>query len=266
MLQKQLADLGRQVQGLLREISIRDDPSLASVEYMEEDNANESDADQVITSNLVLFKSLPHLQSQNQKLLRTARGLAAQWEQREAQYKADLAQEETEALQEAQIAINEMEEELNRQKALVATHQKERDMYRGMLARHGKGTNGSGPDNDAQNAAASSVMTADYKRMLDEQQSMFETFKAEMGVDSSRLKDDLAGAQKELGQMTANVAKANAQIEFLNGKHVLLRFYPHHHLIAHRRRTYAYLARLGRAPVQGNLQLAQTEPAVARCG
>lgn len=91
-------------------------------------------------------------------------------------------------------------------------------MYRAMLARQGKDTTSFGQEGGNGSSAASNAMTADYKKMLEEQQAMFETFKTEMGIDSSRLKDDLAAAQKEVGQQGANIAKANAQIEFLNGE------------------------------------------------
>lgn len=223
VVQKQLMDLGRQIQILLREISIRDNPSLQDVEFDDILTDNDtSDSDRVITDHLVLFKSLPHLQDQNQRLLRTARGLAAQWEERQANLEAQLSKEETEALAEASEAVRDMEEELQRQKLLVAAHQKERDMYRSMLARQGRdpsGASSSGAGHFAPPPAAdgSAPAGANYRQMLEEQQALFETFKSEMGVDTAKLKEDLATAQREAGQSGANLAKANAQIEFLQG-------------------------------------------------
>ena len=218
-MQRQLTDLGRQVQGLLREIALRDDPSLESVEFDEvpASTGEETDSDKVITENLVLFKNLPHLQQQNQRLLRTARGLAAQWEERQASLEAQLSKEETAALAEASEAVRDMEEELQRQKLLVATHQKERDMYRNMLARQGRDVGGGPSQIGLPSSSDGSRSTTDYRQMLEEQQTLFETFKLEMGVDTAKLKEDLVAAQREVGQQGASLAKANAQIEFLQG-------------------------------------------------
>jgi nucleoprotein TPR len=219
IIQRQLTDLGRQVQGLLREIALRDNPSLENVEFDEVPTSTEeeTDSDKVITDNLVLFKNLPHLQQQNHRLLRTARGLAAQWEERQATLEAQLSKEETAALAEASEAVRDMEEELQRQKLLVSTHQKERDMYRNILARQGKDVGG-GPAQSGHPSTSDGLRTTiDYRTMLEEQQALFETFKLEMGVDTTKLKEDLNAAQREVGHQGASLAKANAQIEFLQG-------------------------------------------------
>ncbi|KDQ20838.1 hypothetical protein BOTBODRAFT_320357 [Botryobasidium botryosum FD-172 SS1] len=220
LLQRQLSDLARQVQGLTHEISIRDNPSLASVEFDDAPTAPDAtDSDRVITDNLVLFKSLPALQEQNQRLLRTARSLAAQWEEREEAFKAELAKEESAALAEAMQAVQEMEEELQRQKTIAATHQKERDMYRSMLARRGRGEDGAGAmENGIEHLASSTGSDSgpNYKQLLEEQTKLFDAFKLEMGVDAKQLKEDLLAAQREAGNQSANLAKAKAQIEFLN--------------------------------------------------
>ncbi len=218
ILQMQLTDSGRQVQALLQEIAVRDDPSLDSVDFnMSAGTLEDTDSDQVITNHLVLFKSLPQLQQQNQRLLKTARGLAAQWEKRQADIEADWRKEETQALTEASEAVKDMEEELRRQKVLSLAHQRERDMYRNLLARQGRD-----PSTQSATVAFSADPSADdnytdYRRLLEEQQSLFETFKSEMGIDSAKLKEDLGRAQREIGQLSAQLAKANAQIDFLQG-------------------------------------------------
>ncbi|KAF8340345.1 uncharacterized protein EI90DRAFT_3035253 [Cantharellus anzutake] len=216
-LERQLSDLGRQVQALLREVSVHEDPSLGGVGFdLPEDTIEDTDSDQVITNHLVLFKSLPQLQQQNQRLLKTARGLAAQWEKRQADIETEWCKEETQALAEASEAVKEMEEELQRQKVLSAAHQRERDMYRNLLTRQGRDP-GAGSSTEATSAPAGTGEgdSSGYRRLLEEQQSLFEAFKTEMGVDSTKLKEDLARAQRDLGQLSAQLAKANAQIDFL---------------------------------------------------
>jgi hypothetical protein len=58
LLQKQLEDLGRQVQSLLREIARRDDPTLLATADEQVQHMAADDTDTLITNNLVLFKSI----------------------------------------------------------------------------------------------------------------------------------------------------------------------------------------------------------------
>ena len=66
-------DLSRQVQGLLRQLAIRDDPSLAN-SPMDGPAPVEGD---LITDHLLEFRSIRGLQEQNHKLLKMTRGLMA---------------------------------------------------------------------------------------------------------------------------------------------------------------------------------------------
>lgn len=70
-------DLSRQVQSLLREIEVRDDPSLASVAFNNAAKVSEGD---IISDKLVQFQSLRALQQQNLNLLRVTRKLQAKLE------------------------------------------------------------------------------------------------------------------------------------------------------------------------------------------
>jgi nucleoprotein TPR len=216
-MQKQLSDLGRQVQGLLRQISIHDDPSLENVDYDEDAIIEDTDAENTITSHLVRFRTLPQLQAQNQRLLKTARSLARQLEEKESDIEARVRGEESEAIKEASEAVNDMEQELQRQKVLAATYAKERDMYRSMLARQGQDgrTGPSGTARFSQTDGAASE--ANSAAAIQEHQAFFEAFRLEMGTDITSLKQDLAIAQRERDSNTIAIAKANAQIEFLQG-------------------------------------------------
>ncbi|KAJ7288016.1 hypothetical protein C8J57DRAFT_504699 [Mycena rebaudengoi] len=226
LLQQQLTDLGRQVQNLLREIGRRDDPSIpsdADIEMLEAAPAETIDG--VITNNLVLFQSIGQLQEQNQKLLKVVRELGDKMEGEERDYREAMEREQGEAVREAHEAMQDLAEQLERQKssseAIIKAYVKERDALKAMLARtekqggvpNGMSTevNGFGeglPPN-------ASDMAKEYAQI----QNQFEVYRTEMGVDSVRLREDLIAAQREAGQLGAALAKANAKIEYLSDRH-----------------------------------------------
>jgi nucleoprotein TPR len=53
---------------------------------------------------------------------------------------------------------------------------------------------------------------------LTEVQSQFDAHKTVTGIDSVMLRDDLVVSQREVAQLSATLAKANAKIEFLAGE------------------------------------------------
>jgi uncharacterized membrane protein YgaE (UPF0421/DUF939 family) len=110
LLQKQLNDLGRQVQALLKEIARRQDPTLPSDEELEADesNAPAENIDEVITNHLVLFRNIKALQAQNQKLLGIVREMGAKMEAEEREYREALEKEQSEAVREAHEAVPTM--------------------------------------------------------------------------------------------------------------------------------------------------------------
>lgn len=185
----------------------------------EDDTIIEENADGAITEHLVLFQNLPQLQAQNQRLLKVSRDLARKLEEKESIVESRLRNEESEALAEAGEAIKEMEEELQRQKVLASSFVKERDMYRSMLARQGGGVGGVGLDNSGHQINGAS--DAGTSAALEEQQSLFETFKTELGIDTARLKQDLTAAQRERDANIIALSKANAQLEFFQGQFFL---------------------------------------------
>lgn len=212
LLERQLVDLGRQVQTLLREISIRDDPSLSSIDIDEPTNdldINESAANSTITSELVLFKNLAQLQSQNQKLLLVARNLAAACEEKERA--RDSVQEHGDfAIDDAQRLIEDMRVELDRWKSVADKAQDESRMLREMI----KGRQ----DFDHRTAFSSAPVHTergeDYRTLWEQQKDLSD----EAHATIMTLKDELASARREVGQQTATLAKAQAQVEFYGGE------------------------------------------------
>lgn len=217
LLQQQLDDLGRQVQFLLREGARRDDPTIPADEEME-NIAPAQDVDAIITNNLVLFKTIPALQEQNQRLLKITRDMGMQMEAEEKAYKEVLEREQTEAIREAHEAIQALQTQLeNQQKSHQTTIQayaKERDTLKTMLSHLQKGTGArvNGHSAEVEGAASSG------KEDTSDTQNTLEAFKHELTIDSVKLREEVMSYQREVGQLGAALAKANAKVDTLNGK------------------------------------------------
>ncbi|KAG8214434.1 hypothetical protein J3R82DRAFT_9457 [Butyriboletus roseoflavus] len=219
LLQHQLTDLGRQVQALLKELGRRTDPSIPLDEELDEMTSLPADnIDAVITNNLVLFRSIPTLQEQNQKLLKIVRELGAKMEGEEREYRETLEKEQSEAVREAHEAIQDLATQLERQKksneVTIQAYIKERDTLKAMLARAERSLLRGGVNGDVNGAAPAA--SSDLVAELEDVQAQFESYRVEMGMDAEKLREDLAQAQRQLGQANAALAKATAKIEFLD--------------------------------------------------
>lgn len=219
LLQKQLNDLGRQVQALLKEIARRQDPTIPSDEELEADEstAPAENIDEVITNNLVLFRSVPALQAQNQKLLGVVREMGAKMEAEEREYREALEKEQGEAVREAHEAITALQEQLETQRhshgIKIQAFTKERDSLKALLARAEH--NYAGKESRGQTNGP--TLQSDIAEELAEIQQQFDTYRAETGVDSVRLREDAVAAQREVAQLTTQLAKANAKLEIAGG-------------------------------------------------
>jgi nucleoprotein TPR len=173
--------------------------------------------DEVITNHLVLFRSIPALQGQNQKLLGIVREMGAKMEAEEREYREALEKEQGEAVREAHEAITALQEQLEAQRR---THDvkmqafiKERDSLKVLLGRAERGSAGK----DARSQANGAATESDIAKELAEIQQQFDTYRAETGVDSVRLREDAVAAQREVAQLIAQGAKANARLEIAGG-------------------------------------------------
>ncbi|KAJ3503028.1 hypothetical protein NLJ89_g8615 [Agrocybe chaxingu] len=218
VLQRNLDDLGRQVQVLLRDIARRDDPSIPPDEEIDPIASVEVDTQTLISNHLVLFKSVGSLQVQNQRLLKIIREFGDKMEQEEREYRETMEREQAEAVREAHEAMQDLAAQLERQKkssdSIIQAYVKERDALKGLLAKAQAGAPITTVNGDTISAPPN-----DLAQELVEVQSQFDAYKLEMGVDSSRLRDELIVAQREVNTMSASLAKSNAKIEFLTDRH-----------------------------------------------
>ncbi|KAI9435095.1 hypothetical protein H4582DRAFT_2080017 [Lactarius indigo] len=210
-LQKQLNDLGRQVQTLLKEIARRQDPTIPSDEELEADESTPADnIDEVITNHLVLFRSLPALQAQNQKLLGIVREMGAKMEVEEREYRETLEKEQGEA-----SSSRRSDERTDvKMRAFV----KERDSLKVLLARAERNSSLKEP----QGRANGDATDLDLAKELAEIQEQFDAYRAETGVDSVRLREDTVTAQREVAQLSTQLAKANAKLEITGDRFKML--------------------------------------------
>lgn len=220
-------DLGRQVQTLLKEIARRQDPTLPSDEELEAEVGTPADnIDEVITNHLVLFRSLPALQAQNQKLLGIVREMGAKMEAEEREYRETLEKEQGEAVREAHEAITALQEQLEAQRQAhevkMRAFVKERDSLKVLLARANNSPHHHQHGQQQQpqpnvNGGVGVMTDSEIAQELAEMQQQFETYRAETSVDSVRLREDTVSAQREVAQLTTQLAKANAKLEITGG-------------------------------------------------
>ena len=206
-------DLSRQVQALLRQIAIHNDPSLVNEIIDGDKKVAEGD---IITDHLVEFKSIRSLQEQNEKLLRLTRGLMAKLDAQEigraTSNEDDINTGAT--LDQATDTITKLHAQLIDAQKKINEVTRERDSFSKLLARGEglkrpvNGQSGNGPLDDGPGPQQQMVVA------MQEEMEMIRV-KAEQDVQEAkkeaRVKADAAG-QAEVGK-----ARAEAQITLLYG-------------------------------------------------
>ena len=189
------------------------------------DESNDTDA--VVSAHLVTFASVNELQVQNQKLLRITREMGVQLERGEEAARARREGEENRAVEEAHELILRLKDEIQSERAKTEAFGRERDMFRRMLGQGRAAINGTpatdveanGTANPAEVNGSVDPATASTLATV---QAEFDAFRTEITIDAQRLREDLAGAQREAGQARTDLAKARAQADFLSERFKLL--------------------------------------------
>ncbi|KAJ9477644.1 Protein MLP1 [Pseudozyma hubeiensis] len=217
-----LADFGRQVRELTKAIILRDDPDAAA--RLEDDGSllaeldaiaplpetlPESDTQSVITNELVTFQSLTELCSQNARLLQVTRQLGAKMEEEERNYKARLADEEDDAVNEARDLIVRLEDEVRRERYKVEEVSKERDLFRQLCATGGRSAEAKTGEEHASGAIApinSGLPLAEYEAL----RARHERLKTETDAELSRYREEIRSLQVEMSKTTVSSAREQA--------------------------------------------------------
>ncbi|KAL0240713.1 hypothetical protein I308_106513 [Cryptococcus tetragattii IND107] len=211
-LQSSVDDLSRQVKTLLRQIAIKDDPSLASVAV--DGDAEVGPTGDIITDHLVEFRSIHSLQEQNQRLLKITRSLMKKLDEREiARAEGEEEDEVTgRTLDEATEMIKKLHKDVLDAQKRVGDVTRERDLFSKLLAR-GEGLRWS--------VSASSGHPGTHGAQhghgpLDEDtdtpsNQQLATLQAELDVFKEKAHGDLEEARKEIRKKMEEAAKADVE-------------------------------------------------------
>ena len=218
-LQSTTEDLSRQVQSLLRQIALKDDPSLSSLAM--EGTATVDDSGDLITDHFVEFRSIRSLQSQNQKLLRLTRGLIAKLDAQEIDRAgADVDDLNTGAtLDQATETIQKLHAQLLEAQKKINEATRERDFFSKLLAR-GDGLKWSVSGNPLENG------TAPHEQALTSLQAEIDTIRLRAEKEVGDVKEELRKQSDAAGQAEVGRARAEAQVTLLQGQFAHVAYCP----------------------------------------
>lgn len=237
--QQQAKDLSRQVCQLIREV---EDARGGGVPLSQEEVSSSNDdasppltASEVISKHLVTFRNIEELQQKNAELLAVVRELSEKQEEEEKKAAEERSCELREKLEAVMAQLQELEQERNRQMALVASTTRQRDMYRALLTSSGrKDIELPTPMEDesvfephaASTPAVSGKRTPDKplgkpsravpqdpKAALAELQQEFDTYKKEMAENHRMVTEQLSTAREEGLQLRLDVARKEAELK-----------------------------------------------------
>lgn len=211
ILNKTSIDNARQIRGLMHQIARANDPTLPQDFDEDMQPANGvSDVEAYVSSNLVLFRSLPQLQQRNQELLKLTHTLAAQLEERERQAAAE---EESEVMAEARMVIESQQAQLKTNQAKLEAYIKERDALKKRVLQLQAG----GATAESGNVSFMDGME-DYHQKYDEEHAAHEAFKRESAKGFEALQNELKEARSELTKLHIDLGKARATVEYHMGE------------------------------------------------
>jgi nucleoprotein TPR len=254
LVRQQLRDLSSQIKVLLMELNAQSeglDPftaeqraqleQLARGDFQADLSQEVTDTSRFISEHLTAFRNVAELIDQNSKLLRVAREVGERMEGEEAQAEKTQAAQNLRELEELRQKYQSSKDEIA---ALVTQSQsyiKERDMFRRMLSQRGQlqpnhdaasnfgdSVRGQSPatplPHDKFQQSPNSKDIEDYRKLLKEMQSHFDTYRQEAAADRTGLKDQLETASRknhelrnELSRKSGEVTLASERYEMLQG-------------------------------------------------
>ncbi|KAK8864149.1 hypothetical protein IAR55_001395 [Kwoniella newhampshirensis] len=209
-LQNNVDDLSRQIQNLLRQLAIKDDPSLAGVTLDGTATVEEGD---IITDHLLEFRSIRSLQEQNLKLLRLTRNLMSKLDQREIR-RAEDSEEDVDtgaSLDQATETITKLHAQLLEVQKKVNEATRERDFFSKLLAK-GEGLRwkqqqeGSGPFEDG---------IAPHQQTIATLQAELDVIRSKADNEVTEAKEQIRLKAEQLGIAEVDKAKADAKVGLL---------------------------------------------------
>ncbi|XP_014665092.1 PREDICTED: nucleoprotein TPR-like [Priapulus caudatus] len=223
-MRQQVADLGQQVQLLLKEVeearggrvSVRNESDICDAEI--------SSSSQLISERLVTFRSIGELQEQNQQLLAVVRELSEKQEAEEKRLTDSKTQELQEQLNAATKDLEELRAARQRQADMVESIVRQRDMYRVLLA----DTSVAPSENGSMITSTPSVPHGQDKELgetkaaLSQMQREFDTYKVEKAENTNLLMSQQDKLRVSLSELQIQNAQLSSQFEFTQERYKIL--------------------------------------------
>ncbi|XP_064382187.1 nucleoprotein TPR-like isoform X2 [Halichondria panicea] len=217
-------DLGRQVKILLKECEEARggvaSSSMVSHDYhMDVSSSDISSSSQMITRQLVEFRSIEELQEQNQRLLSVVRELGEQNEQQEKETLDQRTQALRSQLDEALEEVRELQLSRERQTEMVKSIVQQRDMYRTLLAQATPlPTDSVREESRGDGGHGNQELTNELKELKEQ----FEAYRKEKVTNDKMLTSQVEETRDKCSELRLENAKLASKLEHANDRYKLL--------------------------------------------
>lgn len=240
ILRAQLRDLGTQIQLLVFNLQAQEKgwdqlsqeeaarfDQLQRGEIAEGSLDDLSDTHRFITERFVAFKDIHELRAKNEELLRVTRELAERMESEEALAAKQQAVDNEREVVSLRETCSRLQDEIKSITVRMASHIKERDMFRRMA--EGNRVVHEAPDSPSgsqrevlasieQNAMEEPEVTI----VLRELQSNFDTYRQESSIDRKAMREQVDKLSSEKNSLQAEVARARSQYDLAQERLTML--------------------------------------------
>ena len=206
-LQTHFQDITRQKTALVRQLALRDDPTIAD-QLEHEEQFDGDDTQSIVSQNFIVYKSISELVARNEHLVKLTRSLAQKMDASVDQEASDESPAEMkQALSDAADHVEHLREKIAAKDVQLEKSTRERDMFSRMLSQAGITLPaGSGLEDLAGGAGSASVIELMKQNM--------ESFRQELGLDAERLRGELVEVRRELGSATGSLARAESERDY----------------------------------------------------
>ena len=212
LLSKEIKDRSRQVQILLREQFVLKGGHHSAAPEVGMAADDTQGADQVISQRLVAFRNIEELQAQNANLLRSIRSLATKMEEQENEKSSTMESAKLESIQETTGIIEQLKEQLQRERNNAEVYRKERNTWKSMAENRAGNV-----EVRVTSEKTSGEHDCEYKVKLGEIKEDFEIYKKESTANNKKLQSKLQQSTEENSAFSMQVSNLKNQISYLNG-------------------------------------------------
>lgn len=236
---QEIRDLQRQIQTLLREVE-GSNPSVPGGISPADDGGvvpdegfDETEADQLISANLVTFRNVRELQVRNQQLIRAVRELSAKAENEERARQERVDASIRQQLEEAARKAEEWNAKFTALEHRIRAVESERDMLKRMLETRVGTASALGtrappsptthqPQPSQSSQSEQSVRSVEEQRTLSEIQEMLEAVREESAKDLGMLKSQIETLRSENMTLLTDSKKKEAELKFFMERYQIL--------------------------------------------